>query len=167
MYKEGPGTAWYLSGGSEMKQTYLRPWLECDFTTVRPLSTQRRILPIFSTFKDDPLLDRPVNAMRIGSHYGAALLPIVGAKAILPRHANLTATTFRMFAVNSHSVLDFSNVNASETRFWIGRDTATYCPLLNTTLCPAGTDTLLKNTFGEDTLGLVFRSSPFAPLYLQ
>ena len=105
--------------------------------------------------------------MRIGIHYGAALLPIVGAKAVLPRHANYTATIFRMFSANSHSVLDFSNVDAAETSFWIGKDTATYCPLLNTTLCPAGTDTLFTNTFREDTLGLVCHFSPFAPLYLQ
>lgn len=105
--------------------------------------------------------------MRNCIQWGAALLPIAIANVILPRQANLTATTFQVFAVLSDSALDLSYVNASGNNFWIGKDTTSCCLLLNTTLCPAGTDTAFKNTPGEDNLALVFRSSPYAPLSLQ
>lgn len=104
--------------------------------------------------------------MKVAIRLGAALLPIVIAKAILPRQVNSTTTTIRVFATGSYSVIDFSYLNASGNNFWIGKDTASYCPLLNTTLCPVGTDTAFENRFGEDTLSLVLRFSSFAPLAL-
>ncbi|KAG7001520.1 hypothetical protein G7Y79_00031g066350 [Physcia stellaris] len=92
--------------------------------------------------------------MKVAIRFGVALLPIVIAKAILPRQFNYTTTTIRIFAAGSHTVIDFSYLNASGHNFWIGKDTASYCPPSNFTLCPAGTVTAFENRFGEDTLGM-------------
>ena len=105
--------------------------------------------------------------MKVAIRFGVALLPIVIAKAILPRQFNYTTTTIRIFAAGSHTVIDFSYLNASGHNFWIGKDTASYCPPSNFTLCPAGTVTAFENRFGEDTLGMVLHISPFAPLAVQ
>ena len=67
------------------------------------------------------------------------------ARPILPRDANATLA-FELYA--SHSGLDGVNVhllplNANGGVFWVGgplgeKDTATYCPLVDQTLCPPG-----------------------------
>ncbi|KAL9595215.1 MAG: hypothetical protein Q9219_006581 [cf. Caloplaca sp. 3 TL-2023] len=61
---------------------------------------------------------------------------------IAPRDApNSAATPFGVIAARSASPIHLQPVNANGRAFWIGKDTATYCPLTNSTQCPTGTDT--------------------------
>ena len=88
-------------------------------------------------------------------HLSAALLPLVSGRALLPRQANETTSKFGIIAIHSASPIHLSSVNAAEGKFWIGKDTATYCPAIDGLVCPAGDFTGFASTSGQDGLGLV------------
>ena len=77
----------------------------------------------------------------------ASLLPfLTSAKPILPvssRQAN--PSPFGLVAARSTSPIHLQTVNANGQRFWIGKDTATYCPISD---CPPGTSTELVASDG-------------------
>ena len=98
-------------------------------------------------------------------------LALTTAKPILPRDANKTLA-FDLHA--SHSGIDGMNVhllpfNANGGVFWVGgplgeKDTATYCPLVNQSLCPPGE---ITEFLGKPGLSGVSMVSPATGPILQ
>lgn len=74
---------------------------------------------------------------------GAALLPLATARGILPRQETPTINKFGIIALHSTSSIHLSSVNAADNKFWIGRDTETYCPDIEGLVCP--TDDVYTN----------------------
>ncbi|TGO44033.1 hypothetical protein BCON_0636g00030 [Botryotinia convoluta] len=72
----------------------------------------------------------------------AAATPIVSARA--------DSNAFGLISIRSGTDLQNQAITASGGRLWIGKDTASYCPL--STGCPDGTSTTF--VAGENTLGL-------------
>lgn len=73
-----------------------------------------------------------------------SLLPLALASPLAPRQtADNPPSAFGLIAARSGSPIHLEGVNASGQAFWIGKETATYCPLTDQTLCPSGTETVL------------------------
>ena len=85
----------------------------------------------------------------------AAFLSLAAGKALLPRQSNSTITSFGVIAIHSGSPIHLSSVNASGNLFWIGKQTATYCPAINGLVCPPGNNTAFDVTSGSDYLAMV------------
>ncbi|KAL8713616.1 MAG: hypothetical protein Q9220_002478 [cf. Caloplaca sp. 1 TL-2023] len=72
-----------------------------------------------------------------------SLLPLALSSPIVTRQASsYPPTTFGVIAARSASPIHFQPINANGLAFWIGKNTATYCPLTNQTQCPPGTETV-------------------------
>lgn len=90
------------------------------------------------------------------------------AKPILSRDANSTTIAFQLTA--AHSGPDGINIHLSPLvanggAFWIessAKDTSTYCPLKNRTLCPPGK---LTEFLGRPGLGEIALVGPITPLH--
>ena len=90
------------------------------------------------------------------------------AKPIVPRQANTTTIRFGLRAVRSG--LEFMSIHlypleANGGAFWVGgppgvKETSTYCPLVNQTLCPPGKVTQLIANPGLTGVSMV-RPIPF------
>ncbi|KAL8708508.1 MAG: hypothetical protein Q9225_007590, partial [Loekoesia sp. 1 TL-2023] len=73
----------------------------------------------------------------------SSLLPLALSSPIAPRQASsYPPLTFGVIAARSASPVHLQPVNANGLAFWIGKDTATYCPLSNQAQCPPGTETV-------------------------
>ncbi|KAK8153093.1 IgE-binding protein [Phyllosticta citrichinensis] len=62
------------------------------------------------------------------------------------------ATSFYGLSARSASPIHLSSINAAESAFWIGKDTASYCPEEVVQDCPAGNETIFAG--GDNTLAL-------------
>lgn len=96
-----------------------------------------------------------LSTMKFSNCLGSLLLPLTASTTLLPRQANVTIIHFGIIAIRSASPIHFASVNANGEGFWIGKDTSSFCPLANTTLCPPGTDTAFITVPGSDFLGMV------------
>ena len=84
---------------------------------------------------------------------GAAMAPLVASMAILPRD---TIKNFGLIAIHSASPIHLSSVNAAGNKFWIGKDTQTYCPAIEGLDCSHFQNiTAFSQGSKSDTLGLV------------
>ena len=87
---------------------------------------------------------------------GAALLPLVSSTAILPRQSDETYIDFGLIAIHSASPIHLSSINASGSKFWIGKDTATFCPVIEGLDCSQFKNiTAFTQGSNSDFLGLV------------
>ena len=94
-----------------------------------------------------------------------ALLPLAAARALLPRQANFTTTDFGLIAIHSGSAIHLSSINAADSKFWIGKDTQTYCPEIEGLVCPTESYTAFAATSGYSTLGMVCLPFPLPPAF--
>ena len=78
----------------------------------------------------------------------AAILATVSAIA-----STASAQYFGIMVSRSASPIHFGQVNANDREFWIGKDTASYCPLDSG--CPAGNQTLFAASGGSLSLATV------------
>ncbi|KAK7509997.1 uncharacterized protein IWZ02DRAFT_386665 [Phyllosticta citriasiana] len=62
------------------------------------------------------------------------------------------ATSFYGLSARSASPIHLQSINAAESAFWIGKDTASYCPESVVENCPAGNETIFAG--GDNTLFL-------------
>ncbi|KAL8784422.1 MAG: hypothetical protein Q9195_009050 [Heterodermia aff. obscurata] len=58
------------------------------------------------------------------------MAPLVASMAILPRQPSDTIKNFGLIAIHSASPIHLSSVNAAGDKFWIGKDTQTFCPAI-------------------------------------
>lgn len=65
-------------------------------------------------------------------------------------HAQDEVNTFYLMSIRSASPIHYETINASDTRFWIGKSTTTYCPL-DPSECPPGNETWLTGSSGNDS----------------
>lgn len=73
----------------------------------------------------------------------SSILPVVLSSPVIPRQASsYPPITFGVIAARSASPVHLQSVNANGLALWIGKETATYCPLTNTTECPPGDETV-------------------------
>lgn len=86
---------------------------------------------------------------------GAALLPLATARGILPRQDTTTINEFGIIAIHSGSPIHLSSVNAADNKFWIGRDTETFCPNVTGLVCPTDVYTQFAASSDSDSLILV------------
>ena len=74
------------------------------------------------------------------------LLPylVAGAPANMPRQT-YSEGPYTIMALRSGSPVHFSRLNAADRAFWLGRETASYCPDLQVEgfECPPGNQTVL------------------------
>ncbi|KAL8731494.1 MAG: hypothetical protein Q9166_003340 [cf. Caloplaca sp. 2 TL-2023] len=75
-----------------------------------------------------------------------SLLPLVLSSRInISNHGkNNTSVQFVVIAARSNSPFHLQSVNANGQAFWIGKDTATYCPLEPHLTCPPGNETVFS-----------------------
>lgn len=62
------------------------------------------------------------------------------------------ATSFYGLSARSASPIHLQSINAAEFAFWVGKDTASYCPETVVQDCPAGNETIFAG--GDNTLSL-------------
>ncbi|KAI4111268.1 MAG: hypothetical protein LQ339_000729 [Xanthoria mediterranea] len=79
------------------------------------------------------------------------LLPLALATPITPR-TNDTPLRFGAIAARSASPIHLQTINANGQAFWIGKETATYCPIET---CPAGNQTVFSAANGGASLDVV------------
>ena len=91
---------------------------------------------------------------------GTALLPLASCTAILPRQLDETYTDFSLIAIHSGSPIHLSSINASGNKFWIGKDTTTFCPVIDGLNCSQFKNiTAFTQASDSDFLGLVSTNS--------
>ena len=96
---------------------------------------------------------------------GCALLPLVSSTAIPAKKSSNTIIDFGLIALHSASPIHLSSINASGNKFWIGKDTTTYCPAINELDCSQFKNTTaFSAATNSDFLGMV---SPQNPLSLS
>ncbi|KAL8681886.1 MAG: hypothetical protein Q9186_002043 [Xanthomendoza sp. 1 TL-2023] len=82
-----------------------------------------------------------------------SLLPLALGSPIIPReNINDSPLRFGVIAARSASPIHLSSVNASGQAFWIGKDTAIYCPLQPPLECPSGNQTVFQVAGGGASL---------------
>ena len=92
---------------------------------------------------------------------GTALLPLASCTAILPRQLDETYTDFGLIAIHSGSPIHLSSINASGNKFWIGKDTTTFCPVIEGLNCSQFKNiTAFTQGSDSDFLGLVSTNHP-------
>lgn len=92
-----------------------------------------------------------------------SLLPLALGSPLAPRQASeFPPTTFGAIAARSASPIHLQSINANGQAFWIGKPTASYCPLTNQTLCPPGNETVFA--VGGGGASLVYLSPYYGPL---
>ncbi|KAL8811323.1 MAG: hypothetical protein Q9200_001880 [Gallowayella weberi] len=85
-----------------------------------------------------------------------SLLPLALGSPITPRDTtNDGPLRFGVIAARSASPIHLQTVNASGQAFWIGKDTATYCPLQPPSQCPPGNQTVFQAGGGTASLDVV------------
>ena len=96
---------------------------------------------------------------------GAALLPLVSGSAIPSKQPVEKINTFGIIALHSTSPIHLQSVNAAGTKFWIGKDTATYCPDIDGLDCSQFQNiTAFSSASNSDYLGLVRPLFPLAQM---
>ena len=93
--------------------------------------------------------------MKFNTWLGSLAFPLTASTSLLPRQANDAIIHFGIIAIRSGSPIHFSSVNANGQEFWIDKETASVCPIADTTFCPPGTDTAFITVPGSDFLGMV------------
>ncbi|KAI4241877.1 MAG: hypothetical protein L6R40_004276 [Gallowayella cf. fulva] len=82
-----------------------------------------------------------------------SLLPLALGSPIAPRETTQeTPIQFGIIAARSASPVHLQSVNANGQAFWIGKDTATYCPLNPASQCPPGNLTVFAAGNGGASL---------------
>lgn len=71
----------------------------------------------------------------------------VGASVAVAQDSASTIQYFGAISARSASPIHLQEINAAGTNFWIGKETASYCPLTDSADCPAGNTTV----FADDT----------------
>ncbi|KAL8976835.1 MAG: hypothetical protein Q9205_007240, partial [Flavoplaca limonia] len=83
-----------------------------------------------------------------------ALLPLALSTPINPRNNN-APLRFGAIAARSASPIHLQTINANGQSFWIGKETATYCPLDPQSQCPPGNQTVFSAGNGGASLDVV------------
>ncbi|KAL9007377.1 MAG: hypothetical protein Q9180_009675, partial [Flavoplaca navasiana] len=106
--------------------------------TQNPSTTQRPLLtPYFKMISSASVL--------------LALLPLALSTPI-DRRNNDVPLRFGAIAARSASPVHLQTINASGQSFWIGKETATYCPLDPQSQCPPGNQTVFSTGNGGVSL---------------
>ncbi len=92
-----------------------------------------------------------------------ALLPLALSTPIQPRNDD-ASFRFGAIAARSTSPIHLQAINASGQSFWIGKETATYCPLDPPSQCPPGNQTVFSAGNGGASLVRLTPSPENAPL---
>ena len=113
--------------------------------------------PIFKKKKDSP-------STMHSSLVLASLLPLLASANPVPLQSRQTTPTpFGLIAARSTTPIHLQSVNANGQRFWIGKETATFCPSDVVPDCPPGTSTELLAADG--TASLVSTPNPLTLLF--
>ncbi|KAJ5820439.1 hypothetical protein N7474_006030 [Penicillium riverlandense] len=71
------------------------------------------------------------------------VLPLLAAAAPTPKEDATTSPPFTVMALRSGSPIHFLTMTASDEHFWLGGNTASYCPSEEGIVCPPGKETVL------------------------
>lgn len=83
--------------------------------------------------------------MQFSKSFILAALPFLAAAAPAPDYKvsplPQSSGPVGLIATHSASPIHLQSINASGQAFWIGKETSSYCPLTDQSLCPPGKDT--------------------------
>ncbi|KAL8767756.1 MAG: hypothetical protein Q9209_005842 [Squamulea sp. 1 TL-2023] len=83
-----------------------------------------------------------------------SVLPLALSSPLVPRN-NDGPIYFGAIAARSTAPFHLQSINANGQSFWIGKDTATYCPLQPQSQCPPGNETVFTASGGGAGLDTV------------
>lgn len=88
---------------------------------------------------NNPLQEEELRFTMLSSLIFTSLLPLFASTNPLPLESRQsTLNPFTLIAGRSGSPIHLSSINANGESFWIGKNTASYCPLEEVVDCPAG-----------------------------